>query len=327
MDKFDRIFELNKILKQRKTPVSRATLQEKLECSRATVGRIVEDMRNYLGAPIIYSREKNGYYYDPEQKAQYELPGLWLNSSELYALLVTQKLLTSVQPGLLDSALAPIRERVDQIMKHRHLGHPDIDRRLRILQIGARETNLKNFQTIITALLERKQLHVLYHGRARDQTTERDISPQRLVYYRSNWYLDAWCHLNEGLRSFALDRLHPIYTSYSQAIQIDEATLQEHYTDAYGIFGGKADKTARLRFSARAATWVADEQWHPNQTGVVLPTGEYELTLPYHNPTELIMDVLRYGKEVQVLEPAELRNTVIASLKQTLAIYAAPNTE
>lgn len=322
MDKFDRILALNRILKQRRTPISRADLQEKLEqCSPATVKRIIEEMRTHLRAPIKYSRELNGYYYDPADKDMYELPGLWLNSSELYALLVSHKLLTSVQPGLLDSMLDPIRERITQILKHRHLGHPEIDRRLRILQIAARDTDIENFQTITTALLDRKQLRILYHGRARDKTTERDISPQRLVYYRNNWYLDAWCHEQNNLRSFALDRIHPVYIDDKAAREIDEKTLEEHYADAYGIFAGKANKTAKLRFSSRAAKWVADEQWHPKQNGTVLPSGEYELILPYNNPTELIMDILKYGSEVEVIAPAELRREVVGHLEKALIIY------
>jgi len=323
MDKFDRIFELNKILRQRKTPISRSDLQQKLGCSRATVGRILEDMRDFLGAPVKYDRERNGYYYDPEDKDMYELPGLWLNSSELYALLISQKLLASIQPGLLEPALAPIRERISQLLRHRHLGHPEIDKRLRILQIAARETHMENFQTITTALLERKQLHILYHGRARDKTTERDISPQRLIYYRNNWYLDAWCHARKGLRSFSLDRIRPIYVDDIRAIEIDEKTLQAHYADAYGIFAGTANKIATLRFSSRAAKWVADEQWHPQQSGTILASGEYDLNIPYNNPTELIMDILKYGQDVEVLEPAELRHEVIDRLQTTLKHYTS----
>jgi len=323
MDRFDRIYALNRILKQRKTPVSRADLQEKLECSRATVGRIIADLRDLLGAPVRYSREQNGYYYDRDEKALYELPGLWLNSSELYALLVSQKLLTSVQPGLLESTLAPMRDRITEILKHRHLGHPEIDKRLRILQIAARETRLENFQMITTALLNRRQLHMLYHGRSRDKTTERDISPQRLVYYRDNWYLDAWCHDQNGLRSFSLDRIHPVYIRDETAREIDETTLQGHYADAYGIFAGKADKTARLRFSSQIAKWVADEHWHPGQSGTVLKSGEFVLAIPYNNPTELIMDILKYGKEVEVLSPPELRREIIARLEDTLKNYSS----
>lgn len=321
MDKFSRIFELHKILSHRKRPVPGEELQRRLECSRATLNRIIQNMRDYLNMPLKYDRQLNGYYYDRGEDSPFELPGLWLNSSELHALLITQKLLASIQPGILEQTLSPIRERIDQLLQNRHLGHPEIDKRIRILQIASRPTDLDVFHKLATALLDRKQIHVLYHGRARDKTTERDISPQRLVYYRNNWYLDAWCHLQKGLRSFSLDRIHPVYISNNPAKDVSEDMLQAHYADAYGIFAGKADKTAVLRFSARAAKWVADEHWHHNQSGSVLKSGKYELHVPYNNPTELIMDILKYGDDVEVLAPAELRKQVGKKLADATKMY------
>ena len=64
MDRFDRIFQLHRILAGHHTPVSRAELQEHLECFRATVKRAIEDMRDFMAAPIAYDRARNGYYYD-----------------------------------------------------------------------------------------------------------------------------------------------------------------------------------------------------------------------------------------------------------------------
>lgn len=322
LDRFDRIFALHQILAGRRTPIAGKVLREKLECSRATVTRVIEDMRDYLGAPIRYDRERNGFHYDPGTGPDYELPGLWLNASELFALLATQKLLADVQPGLLDSQLDPLRERILTILRSRRLGHPDIDRRVRILQIASRPIDLDRFQKLATALLQRRRLRILYHGRARDQTTERDVSPQRLVYYRANWYLDAWCHKARGLRTFSVDRLHPVYTDDKPAREIDDATLDAHYTQAYGIFAGEPTKTAVLRFTPSAARWVADEQWHPRQRGEVLEDGGYELHVPYRDPTELLMDVLKYGADVEVIAPAELRSQVHNRLRAATQLYA-----
>ena len=63
MDRFDRIFKLHQILASRRTPVSRKTLEERMECSRATVARTIECLRDYLDAPIEYDHNRNGYYY------------------------------------------------------------------------------------------------------------------------------------------------------------------------------------------------------------------------------------------------------------------------
>ena len=118
MDRFDRIFQLNKILQSSRHPVSRQRLEAELECSRATAKRAIEDLRDFLGAPIKYDRERNGYYYDRREQPLYELPGLWLTDSELYALLTAQQLLASAQPGLMDSLLGPLVRRIDGI-QHR----------------------------------------------------------------------------------------------------------------------------------------------------------------------------------------------------------------
>ena len=76
MDRFDRIFELNRLLQSSRRPVSRRKIEEALECSRATAKRIVEDMRLYLNAPIVYSREHNGYHYDQREGEMYDVAGL-----------------------------------------------------------------------------------------------------------------------------------------------------------------------------------------------------------------------------------------------------------
>ena len=67
---------------------------------------------------------------------------------------------------------------------------------------------------------------------------------------------------------------------------------------------------AKLRFTPAAARWVATEQWHPQQKASTDDEGRYLLELPYANPTELVMDILRHGAEVEVLAPAELRQAV-----------------
>ena len=122
MDRFDRVFQLNNVLQAARLPVPRRRLEQELECSRATVKRIIEDLRDFLGAPVKYDRNRNGYYYDQSEQQLFELPGLWFNASELYALLSAQQLLANTQPGLLDSHLQPLRKRIDQILKIQHAG-------------------------------------------------------------------------------------------------------------------------------------------------------------------------------------------------------------
>src|SRR5512139_1149913 len=133
MERFDRIFRLHQVLESRRYPVARRVLEEELECSRATVKRIIEDMRDNLNAPIVYDRAAGGYRYDTAQGRMFALPGLWLDAAELHALACAHQLLDRLEPGLLDRELAPIKGRIEQLLSAQHASSREIPRRVRIL--------------------------------------------------------------------------------------------------------------------------------------------------------------------------------------------------
>jgi len=321
MDRFDRIYDLHKILSVSRYPVSRKKLEDELECSRATVKRIIESMRLYLNAPITYNQKLNGYYYDRQDGEMYELPGIWFNASELHALLSVQQLLTQVQPGLLEKQLSPLKQSISRLLNLHQEKGDELVQRIRILQVASRRAG-DAFQTVAGATASRKRLQIHYYNRSSDESHEREVSPQRLVHYRDNWYLDAWCHLRNDLRTFALDNIQQARLLPEKAVDIDSDTLNAHYSSAYGIFSGTATHTATLRFAAERARWVSKEQWHSEQQSQWLDDGRYELRVPYQNPIELIMDILRHGSEVEVISPSELRQAVQLQLQQALNHYA-----
>lgn len=321
MDKLNRLYKLHRLFRTRRLPVPLLRIQEELECSERTARRAIAELRDDLNAPIGYDRDRNGFHYQAAERDRFELPGVWFAADELYALLTAHQLLDALQPGLFTPYVAPIRDALKSLLAHRNAGHPELANRIRLLQMAARPTDLDVFRTLATAVLQRKQLRMLYHGRARDATTERTVSPQRLVYYRSNWYLDTWCHLRKGFRHFSLDRIHPVSVLDEPAREFSTEALDRHFASAYGIFAGQPRATAILRFTPTAAKWVADEQWHPHQEGTVLADGGYELKVPYGRPEELIMDILKYGPEVEIISPKGLRRWVADALEAAATQY------
>jgi len=155
-------------------------------------------------------------------------------------------------------------------------------------------------------------------GRMDAKVTVREVSPQRLVYYRDNWYLDAFCHLRDDVRSFSVDAIEAVQELEKEAISVEEKTLQKNLDATYGIFSGNSLKIAKLRFSPFRARWVAHEVWHPNQKGEMQEDGSYLLEVPYADDRELIHDILRQGKEVDVLNPPELINNLRSELEEML---------
>ncbi len=147
------------------------------------------------------------------------------------------------------------------------------------------------------------------------------MSPQRLTHYRDNWYLDVWDHDREALRSFAVDRIAEAHATDAAATDVSEGDLNELLASSYGIFAGKPKAWATIRFSPHAARWVADEHWHSQQKGEWLPDGRYELKVPYSNSKELLMDVLKYGPDAEVMAPLPLREEMKILLQLALGGY------
>jgi predicted DNA-binding transcriptional regulator YafY len=201
--------------------------------------------------------------------------------------------------------------------------HPadEVERRVRLVQIGARTMALPHFETVANAVLKRERMRIVYAGRNSDEVTEREVSPQRLVHYRDNWYVDAWCHLRDALRSFAVDAIRDATLLDRKAKTIADRELDEVLGSGYGIFSGRATQWARLRFTPARARWVGAEQWHPRQKGSFEADGAYVLEVPYSDDRELIGDILRHGPEVEVLDPPALRRAVREQLNATLKRY------
>lgn len=321
MNKFDRLYDLHGYLSGRRVPVTTTELMHQLECSEPTVRRLIAKLRDELGAPVRFDRARGGWIYDPTEDAPYELPGLWFSAPQLQALLAAHQWLSEVEPGLLGEEIAPLVKRLEALLEQRQPSGGHLHRKVKLVALAARRQDDRVFRAVAGALADGKQLAFDYSGRNRIETTARSVSPLRLTWHKSNWYLDAWCHLRDGLRSFSLDRIAEPRRLDETARTIDEATQTAHYASAYGIFSGPARHTAVLRFTPLAARWVADERWHRAQSGHFLTDGGYELSVPYGNPTELVMDILKYGDDVEVVAPPALRDAVKARLEQALRLY------
>ena len=323
MDRTERFYTIDRLLRSRQGTTLRAMMEE-MEVSRATVRRDLEYMRDRLAAPIFWDNEARCYRYESDAAAEdrYALPGLWFNASEVHALLTMEHLLSSLQPGLLEPHIEPLRSRIRRLLDTGDHPAEEVTRRIRVLHMAARQADSEVFGVISHALLRRQRLELEHLNRRTGEVTRRAVSPQRLAHYRDNWYLDSWCHLRKGLRSFAVDAIQTAeIVEQPKAKDVTEAELEKVLGTGYGIFAGEHTKEAVLRFSAEAARWVAREKWHSRQQGEFNEDGSYTLTIPYADETELLMDIMRHGADVEVLAPDSLRQAVHRRLGDAASQY------
>lgn len=311
----ERITKIIRFIRQRGS-ASMSFLKEELEVSEATLKRDFAFLQDRLGCPLEWDRTKRGWVIRDELAAggRFELPGVWFDSSEVVALLTMLHLVEGVQPGLLEDHVAPLKLRLRSMLAEGTMSARPIENKIRLIHFAPRKVEPKHFQQVASGLLEGKRLHLEYWNRDRKESTKRIISPQQLVHYRENWFLDAWCHSRNALRSFSLDAIQSVRVLNESSIEISSKEMEDHFRSGYGIFAGPATKRAQLKFTPERAQWISKETWHHNQTNAYAEDGSYLLEVPYSNDQELIMDLLRHSPEVEVVAPPELRQKLHAML-------------
>lgn len=326
MDRTERFYKIERLLRARGC-VSFAALIEELDVSPATLKRDLQYLRDRLSAPIAYDHFENGYRFATPAATdakREELPGMWFSEQEIHALLTMHQLMAGLDDdGVLSRHLQPMMDKLQGMLGTDDSEGQELMRRVKLISTARRRVPSRHFELIGSALVRRRRVWLRYFKRSDRTESEREVSPQRLVNYRNTWYLDAWCHASNGLRRFALDAIREAKPLDAKARNVAVKELEAALDTGYGIYGGGAKvKWATLQFDAKAAQWVASEEWHPEQKSRWLEDGGYELQVPYSDPTELVMDILRHGDSVKVLGDKALGKAVEKRLASALSRYA-----
>ena len=319
MDKIDRVQKLHQILLHRHTPISLRELAEKLDCSEKTARRLIDTLQDLTFASIDYDEERKGWAYTCQPEEKNQLPGLWLTAQELQSMALLLHMLQNFGNGLLADELRVVERGVHKLLKARNISPAAVMNHIKVLPMAHRPVPNDTFVRVSDALLRRRRI-LLRYTRYDGSTTRRLVSPLDLVYYRDNWYLDAWCHEKNAFRQFVLARMEKVTLTDDPIIDIDPQEQEEHFAGSYGIFAGAPRHVAVLRFRSPVAREVASQSWHPQQEGR-WDGDEYVLQFPYGDDRELVRDVMRFVPDVVVEGPVGLREGVIEKLREGLAIF------
>jgi proteasome accessory factor C len=309
MARFEKLQEIFGIFCRTREPLPLAALCDETGASPATVKRLISFLRDQRGVDIRYDREQGGYRLERSPDDPNAAVLLGLSGREISALLEVEALLEQIPPGFVRDETQSVRSRLGKV-RRQAFGKGDLTERIQLRMSQLRNTSADAFATVLSALRARKRLQFVYRSRTRNEEKSRSASPLQR------------CHEREEMRVFSVDRIASprcmAETVYDPPADLVAAELDS----GYGIFTGKADKVAVLRFNELAARWVAEEEWHPGVKSEPQKDGGVILRIPYKHEPELVMDILRHGPNVEVLGPASLRKTVGDALEAAVGKYA-----
>jgi proteasome accessory factor C len=170
--------------------------------------------------------------------------------------------------------------------------------------------------TLNAALAARRRVHLRYYVPSRDEGTERDVDPMRLLVVEGRTYLEGWCRSAEGVRLFRLDRVMSVDVLDVPAEVPEDAEQVD--VDA-GLFqASPSDELVEMELSP-SARWVAE--YYPCESVTELDDGRLRIGLRTPDTTWVRRLALRLGEDARVLSPAGLAEETRATAAAALALY------
>ncbi len=181
-------------------------------------------------------------------------------------------------------------------------------------------------KTINRAILEHRVVEIEYESVGKP-VSKRRIEPYGLAVYQSSIYVIAAApevaDASQRLRNWKLDRFKHA-TALDEYFKPDpEIDVSEYLGRSIGIFSGESATMVKIRLDQRAAAWVGEDPWHPDQKLEAQADGSSLLTVPVSHPREVLPKVLSLGSDAEVLEPQEFRDAVAETVSAMAAHYSA----
>jgi len=296
-------------------------LAENFELTGRTAQRDIEFIRDRLYAPLEYNHKNRGYSYTNDS---YELPGQWINESNILALSLAVRLASTIPDRALKDQLCQLIDRIPAL-KNGNTATSCLERlsaRISVKNIEYSQVDREIFRQSVEALFAGSSLRIVYSSPHTKTTTERIIHPLHLMHYMGSWHLIAWCGKKKDLRNFALSRIQStLPVNEDLPLPDNLPKLKEYTRQHFGIMQGESSIEVGLRFAPKIAARVSEQIWHPKQRSSISPDGSLILHFPVADFRELVKIILSHGADIEVLEPPELKMLVRKEIDRMTKIY------
>ena len=293
-------------------------LSKEFEISPKTAQRDIEFMRDRLRCPLLYDQSRKGYYYRDET---FSLPMIYLSSEELSSLLIAKKMLQGIDGDFIKQELSSAIDKITGILKKHSLAEDEIENALSFQMVEYSPAPEEIFKAVLNGCIKRKCLSFTYYSPASDERIERAVDPYHLLNYMGTWYLIAYCHLRNEIRSFNMVRMSSV-KAMDRIFTVQKGfDIKEYLKSGFGIYKGSSLKQVTLRFSPQKSKWIKGQIWDKDQKEKVLKDGSIELTFPVASYAEIMMEILKHGSDVEVIKPKSLRELIKSEAKKITKIY------
>ncbi|PYJ60964.1 MAG: DNA-binding protein [Verrucomicrobia bacterium] len=292
------------------------TLAGELEVSTKSIYRDIEFMRDRLELPVEFDGARNGFHYTEEVS---NFPTLQITEGELFALLVAEKALQQYRGTAFERPLlSAFKKMAASLPDTVSLNLADWEQTISFRTSAEPILNVEIFDTLAKATARHGQLLLTYRKPGRKETEPRIVDPYHLANINGEWFLFAYCHLRNDIRTFVPSRIQEAELTGKTFIRPQKFSLEKRLRDTFGVVTGQGEFEVVIRFDELVSDYIREKRWHPSQQLIELEDGGVELRLKLSSLAEIQRWILSWGGQACALAPAELVESLKAAARMIL---------
>jgi predicted DNA-binding transcriptional regulator YafY len=296
-----------------------ATLAREWEVSDKTIQRDLEYMRTMLDAPLAYDARQRGYFYTEES---FHLPAIALNDSDLFAVFLAGKVLKQYENTPIYERLTSLFAKIaDSLPEKITIDPAQLNDRFSFFVSPHSMIAEQVWETVFSGLRTFRSLEIDYAKPGAADSTPRTIDPYHVISFQGEWYVIAFCHSRQAIRTFALSRIRQARLADHHFIVPADFDFQQTTRDRFGVQWSSRKFAVRIWFSPLAAPYVRERQWQEGQEIVENSDASIIMSFTVSHLQEVKRWVLSWGGMARVLAPPELADEIKKELSQALSNY------
>jgi predicted DNA-binding transcriptional regulator YafY len=312
----ERMLRIHQAIQAGKYPTA-TSLAAEIEVSTKSIHRDIEFMRDRLGLPLEFDRQRFGYHYTEEVSA---FPSIQITEGELFALVVAEKALQQYRGTHFEQPLLSAIRKLEQSLPDTiSLSLAEVDQAISFRTRAEPILDLAIFDVLAKATAARQQLEISYRKPGQAQTESRVIEPYHLANINGEWFLFAHDQLRNDIRTFVPGRIKAARPTGKTFDRPRKFSLEQQLRDSFGVHSGHGQFDVVIRFDAQVADYIREKKWHDSQRLRELKGGGVELRMRLSSLAEVQRWVLGWAGHATVVKPAALVESVREAAKRILS--------
>ena len=277
------------------------------DVSEKTIYRDIKFMKEAKGAPIEFDPDGNGYYYT---EPNFKFEALSMSEGELFAFYVAETAMKAYAGTPLADYLSGAFARLAKMLPDKvSVQTRDLAARVSFRKPPVEPVEKQVWDTLDKCLKDEDTVRIDYHAVGKN-SQKREIDPYHLFSWQGEWYVVAFCHLREKMRTFKVTRIVGAERTGEGFLIPDNFSINRYLEDSFRIGRGERKHNVKVRFKNKVAPWIREKLWHPKQKLKEEKNGDVTLEFPGSYLDEVFGWVMSWGAAAKVLEPRELRDRV-----------------